>query len=660
MKETLHHIIYVVCPGPYNGGLKAFTMTNYPLYSALHDGQGESEIALERVENMASPNISVRSHARSTEMSASETDSTVHTQNPKADTEEKRPGFDWNGTWAWEIGSVTLAVGCIVLLVVFLVQINNTPYAAWQYTASPNTVVSIIVTIAKAAVLVSVSSCLGQLKWNLYQIPTPLYHMQAIDQASRGPWGSMEVLLRGLSGSKTGSLTYVGAFLTVLALAVDPFAQQILKFPSRTVTALNATAFTQASQQWSSTADWDSSDVFLELQPSLLIAMMSGLLQAHNPLEPQCDSTSCEFPEFVTLGMCSKCEDVTSQTKQECKVLEHSDAWESPEFAPAYKDTPLNCSYKTPNKVSFNFEKFQSYVFYKDSVNLTFSWLHWSSRPREDNPAFDIQTPIISLTEIDYIDPVVYNLSNVTAPPTKPLVTECAVYICERQYSASSYLPGTQKGHPMQVVNTQQLIARNVPEEDPTRMTTIPVRLLPPDGLATLSKNASYTMDHPTFNSFKHTMMRIFNNTAVFSGKPSTSDDFNLATILRRGNLSQLMDSMATSVTDALRNYAYGSKIQGEAFRVETFIQVRWPWIILPVIVTLGSIALLLGTAIGSKQCKTVLWKCMLLPLLSSHLHTLPENEIASMRRVKDVTDKSKKMRALMVQDEGPLTFREQ
>ncbi|KAL4912011.1 hypothetical protein BDW62DRAFT_195658 [Aspergillus aurantiobrunneus] len=161
------------------------------------------------------------------------------------------------------------------------------------------------------------------------------------------------------------------------------------------------------------------------------------------------------------------------------------------------------------------------------------------------------------------------------------------------------------------------------------------------------------------FSSFRPTMMSHFNSTAVFSGNLSTSDVLNLATILRKGNLSQLLDSMSTSVTDALRANPQGNKIQGKAFRVETFIHVRWPWIILPVIVTLGSIALLLGTAMGSKHRKAVLWKCMVIPLLSSHLHTTPENEIASVRSVDGVTDISKKMRAVMVQNEGPLTFRE-
>lgn len=211
----------------------------------------------------------------------------------------------------------------------------------------------------------------------------------------------------------------------------------------------------------------------------------------------------------------------------------------------------------------------------------------------------------------------------------------------------------------MHVVATQQLIAPDVPEESPFHFSPSSVHFTPPNGSATLSKNQSYSIDHQTFNSFEPAMMSIFNSTAVFSGNPTISDVLNLATILRRGNLSQLLDSMSTSVTDTLRVNPQGNNISGKAFQDETFIHVRWPWITLPVIVILGSIALLLGTAIGSKHRKAVLWKCMVLPLLSSHLQTTPENEIASVRSVDGMTDQSKKMRAVIVQDEGPLTFRE-
>lgn len=614
--------------------------------------------------------MSVQRRASDTETGLSETNDTpVHTQDPQSDTKAKRQWLDWNDTWAWEIGSVTLAVVGLALLVAFLVTINNTPYANWQYTASPNTVVSIIITITKAALLVPVSSCLGQLKWNLFQNPAPLYQMQVIDQASRGPWGSLEILLRGLFGSRTGSLTYIGALLTVLALAVDPFAQQILTFPSRTVPALNATAMTQTSQNWTSSGGLDESDMHLELPPTLLTAIISGLMQTHRPLEPQCNALSCEFPEFVALGMCSKCEDVTARTVQKCQVENDLTFWEGVAIHPALKEIPTNCSYQTPSNFSFDFQHPQSltpgkldgvYSGPRKKNSLTMSMNHWSLRPRADSPILGIQAPIVSLTEVDYFNPVFHTISNATAPPTKPLVTECAVYFCERQYAASSYQPTTQRNGPAHAINTQELIVQNAQEERPDTFSPEPFYFAPPKGSATLSKNPTYTMDHLTFNSFRPLMMSLFNSTANINRfNVSTSDTLKLAPFLRRGNISETLESMSTSVTDTLRKNGHESKVPGKAFRDERFIHVRWPWIILPAVVTLGSLALLLGTALGSRQRGAVLWKCMVLPLLSCRLDTAPGNRIAEVRSADGMTAMSKNMRAVVVRDEGPLTFEE-
>ncbi|KAJ5462393.1 hypothetical protein N7530_010598 [Penicillium desertorum] len=596
-------------------------MAANPPPSTLHDGQSESDLEFERFEYLASPRMSVPRHASDTEIGLPETE-TVHTQDPQTDTETKRSGFDWSGSWAWEIGSVTLAVVGVVLLVAFLYNINNTPYAKWQYIVSPNTVVSIIVTITKAVLLVSVSSCLGQLKWNLFQNPAPLYQIQVLDQASRGPWGSLEVLLRGIFGSRTGSLTYIGASLTVLALAVDPFAQQVLAFPSRTVPALNATAFTQTSQQWYSIEGSDQSDVDTGLDPTLLTSIMSGLLETYSPLEPQCNASSCTFPEFVALGMCSRCEDVTARTKQKCHAPEISIFLDT--AAEPLGEIPTNCSYQTPNNFSFDFEEFDSPRVSGD--NPVFGMNHWSLRPRVMNlaldsriPTFDIQTPIGSFAAINYTTEVTYAISNATVPPTKAIEAL----------------------------------------EDPRFTSNRPVQFAPPNGSATLSKNSSYSIDLRTFGHFADTMASLFNSTTQFGGAVSTSTVLKLGTILRMDNLNRLLDSISISVTDTFRMNPLCHEIRGKAFREETFIHVRWPWIILPVIVTLGSIALLLGTAIESKHRKAVLWKCMVLPLLATHLDTTPENRIASVRSVDGMSDMSKKMRAVMVHDEGPLIFKE-
>ena len=634
-------------------------MATHRSYSALHDTQDESDHELECFERPVTLPMPVNMRPDNTERRSRETDNVaINTQDSHTETEIKRPGFDWSGSWVWEIGSITLAVVGLILLAIFLVKINGTPYAKWRYTASPNTVVSIIITVTEAALLVPVSSCLGQLKWNLFQNSAPLYHMQAIDQASRGPWGSMEILLRGICGSKTGSLTYVGASLMVLALAVDPFAQQLLTFPSRTVPALNAAAFIQSAHQYYSLEGYEGSDVYLGLAPALLTSIMSGLSQTNAPLEPQCDASSCEFSEFVTLGLCSECEDVTARTNQRCKAQEDSLFWKGER--PIFKETPINCSYQSPNNFSFDIGLLDGVgVLQHLNGELTFDVNYWISRPREDGPIFGIQSPLLSFVTANYSVLLNYTPSNVTVLPPKPSVTECAIYYCERQYAASSFLASNQSSRSVHVFDTQQLIARDALDDDADYYPTASVHFGPPNGTATLSKNSSYSIDHHTFSSFRDTMRNIFNSTLDNTPGGSRSDVLNMATILRTGNLGQLLESMSTSVTDTLRTNPHSNRVPGLAYRVETFIDVRWPWIILPVIVTLGSIALLLGTAMGSKQQETVLWKCTVLPLLSCHLNTSPEHEIASLRSVDEMQCISKNLCATMVQGEGPLTLTE-
>ncbi|CAG8897521.1 unnamed protein product [Penicillium nalgiovense] len=99
--------------------------------------------------------------------------------------------YDREGSWIWEIGCAILSVVYLALLIGFLGYVDGKAYLSWQYSISPNAVISVIATFAKAAMLVLVSVCLGQLKWKqgLDPKPTQLYHFHLLDEASRGPWG---------------------------------------------------------------------------------------------------------------------------------------------------------------------------------------------------------------------------------------------------------------------------------------------------------------------------------------------------------------------------------------------------------------------------------------------------------------------------------------
>ncbi len=135
--------------------------------------------------------------------------------------------------WWWEILAMTLSMASMSLLAFLLSKINGTPLETWNLPIEPHTLIAILTTTGKTALLVPAASCISQLKWRHFtEKPRKLINFQIFDDASRGPWGS--ILLVWHMTFRARLLVAPGfALVTVLVLGIDPSAQQILKFPVR-------------------------------------------------------------------------------------------------------------------------------------------------------------------------------------------------------------------------------------------------------------------------------------------------------------------------------------------------------------------------------------------------------------------------------------------
>lgn len=546
----------------------------------------------------------------------------------------------WNGSWLWEIAAVFLSIVCLALLVAFLVKINGTPYGTWQYTASPNTIISIIATITKTSLLVSVSACLSQLKWNQYQGPTakPLYSIQAVDQASRGPWGSLEVLLTGIFKLRVDVLTLAGAFITIIALAIDPFAQQVLAFPERTVRALNETATIYYTQVYNETEEHLSS----EITSSLLSALTVGLAQDTNPSPSQCSSSACEFPEFVTMGVCSHCEDLSSQVIQHCG--------RSPAEGNTLQfESHVYCNYSLPNSAStYAILPMWASVLSPNDSFVTMEYRNMQIRYTEDNSYTGQLTngKLSHFISWEVFQNVTWTHENKTADPPGPKVSECTLYLCEQKFSSSHYVATDQASHVPNLLQTQELL-----QSSNTSMR-------PPDGTDFLADNPRYYFNVDTMVGTQFDLTYVFNITSNTPDK----NGLNIYVLLRDRGIHQIIKSVSTSFSNTLRSRnanPLAEKMTGIALRSEPYIKVRWPWIILPIFTTLASLLLLIGTLITSKMQHATLWKDSVIPLLMSDLRTYPDHEISVLRDVTEVNSISKIINVSMSQDKGPLTFSE-
>jgi len=100
-------------------------------------------------------------------------------------------------SWAWEIAAVILSLVMSGITVLTLILIDNKKLPDLPIGITPNTLISILTTISKSSLLFTVGQCLGQLKWVWFsRRGRPMKDMGTFDEASRGPWGSLQLIWR--------------------------------------------------------------------------------------------------------------------------------------------------------------------------------------------------------------------------------------------------------------------------------------------------------------------------------------------------------------------------------------------------------------------------------------------------------------------------------
>lgn len=163
-----------------------------------------------------------------------ESTSNLYTKEILSDSHNERKKFNVRD-WQWELSAAAFSLACFAAVVGVLIAFDKTTLSRWSFAVgiTPNTVVATLSTFSRTALLVPVASCLSQLKWiHIVTASRSLNEIQIFDDASRGPWGSLEFVFRMHIKTKLASW---GAFITILTLAMGPFAQQLISFPLREV-----------------------------------------------------------------------------------------------------------------------------------------------------------------------------------------------------------------------------------------------------------------------------------------------------------------------------------------------------------------------------------------------------------------------------------------
>jgi hypothetical protein len=96
--------------------------------------------------------------------------------------------------WLLEIISWTVSALCMGAIITILLVLQDKKLPKWPV----NLAINMLSRTASGALILPVSEALGQLKWNWFQKnkSQKMWDFEIFDNASRGPWGSMLLLIR--------------------------------------------------------------------------------------------------------------------------------------------------------------------------------------------------------------------------------------------------------------------------------------------------------------------------------------------------------------------------------------------------------------------------------------------------------------------------------
>lgn len=218
-------------------------------------------------------------------------------------------------SWKWEFGSAILLLISVAAIPATLYPHDGQPLPRWPFSISINALLSIYAMVLKASLGFLITSCIGQLQWSWYLQVRPLKDVVHFYEAAHGALGSMQWLC---VHRLRQPLTALGALTTLLALAIDPFTQQLVRAVDCSETFSKDTRASVPRTNYVKLGLQNPQD-----QTDLQSTIMAGLFTFPNLTDFDCSTGNCTFQNtYSSLSFCSQCSDRSSEVAidEQCRV----------------------------------------------------------------------------------------------------------------------------------------------------------------------------------------------------------------------------------------------------------------------------------------------------------------------------------------------------
>ncbi|KAK1625485.1 hypothetical protein BDP81DRAFT_328128 [Colletotrichum phormii] len=238
--------------------------------------------------------------------------------------------------WLPELIWSIISIASVAALAGVLSRFDGQRLPEWPLGLTLNTLIAFLATLARAAFVIPVSESLSQLKWLWYRKERPLKDFQDFDSASRGPWGSIQLL----KTTKGWSPSLIATIVMITAIFTSTLTQSAVTYPVR-LTHVDGDATVPRSTSYF----FSTSNTFSSLQQEHYVqqSIFEGLSYDHTkqfPLSPaRCPTSECQWETYSSLSICAKFWNITASLNVTTK--------ESPIGAPRVKAS-------LPNGISAN------------------------------------------------------------------------------------------------------------------------------------------------------------------------------------------------------------------------------------------------------------------------------------------------------------------
>ncbi|OCL14709.1 hypothetical protein AOQ84DRAFT_371044 [Glonium stellatum] len=548
--------------------------------------------------------------------------------------------------WIWELIGVVGSAGAIIGLCILFWMHNNQPTPSWQFTYSVghgrktanvtfNAIIEMISTIARLCLLIPITRGLSQLKWAWFaEKERNLIDLTYFEAASRQSLLDSFKLLWTL---KLSHFAIVGVFAIILAQGLSFFTQNLATYPVlyRPDLTLNkplppnmdelytkwlqsgdvapppelqiARIVNATTYQAQSAGDAPYYNVHLGMKANIWAALY-GIDISSDWYTPKflCSTGNCTWKNYSSLGVCTRCSNITSRLTKNCVPKPSSDL---PGFT--------GCDFSLPNGFSLGGE---------EGSRRNLMAMNTSLQPLVYT---NYEMPIAVVQSIR-----AYNTS--TANSTSSVnASECVLVPCVIKYGMaySALYPDVRKtgyNGPVFMENADSIWDNYTFNEDGITIN--------PQPNTTANDTTKFTMDRRTYLGLKYYVEALFNgfvqggvseslsflsDNRTQNVTASTADAMQAVylpgtlgcfdvymNVVWDANMCALINT-GVAMTNIIRRYAYSIRtysIAGETFELQSFVVIRWIWILPVAGLWFLSFITLLGTIWKTRRMGLKVW----------------------------------------------------